>query len=141
MKKTVREEAMDYLARREHSRRELHRKLSVKGFEDAEIIPALDRLNDQGLQDDERFAASYIRHRANAGFGPLRIRFELQQRGLSEALMDQHLYDGEIDWQERMQVAYQKKYRGEPAADKKEQARRLRFLYGRGFTENLDQVR
>ena len=53
--------AMDLLARREHSRRELISKLKVRGFEGEEVEAYLDRLAEKGLQSDHKFAESYIR--------------------------------------------------------------------------------
>ncbi len=47
---------MDLLARREHSRLELYQKLKQKKFEPNIINTELDKLSDEGLQSDERFA-------------------------------------------------------------------------------------
>ena len=77
--------ALGLLARREQSRRELKRKLGQKGYERDEADAALDRLEEQHYQDDERFAGMLVRNRAGQGYGPVRIRMELKTHGLEDA--------------------------------------------------------
>src|SRR5689334_16528538 len=79
--------ALGLLVRREHSQRELQRKLVARGIEKDEAATAVARLRDAGWQDDARFAASLARSRAISGYGPVRIRAELGTHGLpSEAI-------------------------------------------------------
>src|SRR3546814_21124082 len=80
---------MDLLARREHGRVELARKLRQRGAPPELIEQALDRLCEQGLLSESRYLESFVRSRANAGYGPLRIREELAQRGLARADIEQ----------------------------------------------------
>src|SRR5687767_14443475 len=70
------------LVRREQSRRDLKRKLAARGVEADAAEAAVERLAGQGYQDDDRFAASFARDRAAAGYGPVRIRQELAGHGL-----------------------------------------------------------
>src|SRR5690606_10209656 len=90
--------ALGLLVRREHSRKELTRKLVGRGVDPAEVEAAVDKLADAGWQDDERFAESLVRNRAGSGYGPIHIRAELGTHGLDSdavaAAMDG--YDG--DW-------------------------------------------
>lgn len=129
--KSVREQALDYLSRREHSRLELQRKLQSKGFQQEEILEALNRLADQDLQNDQRFAECFIRCRSSLGFGPLRIMMELKQRGIAES--DYQAYLANLDWPEICRGAWQKKFAGQKTKDFKERARQQRFLLQRGF--------
>lgn len=128
----VRRAAMDLLARREHGRTELARKLRQRGAPAELIDDALERLAEQGLLSDERFLESFIRSRAQAGFGPLRIREELGQRGLPRPLIEQALADSPIDWTENLQALWQRRF-GELPGDARERARQGRFLVYRGF--------
>ena len=73
----VRRAAMDLLARREHGRAELTRKLRQRGAPAELIEAALERLADEGLLSESRYIESFIRGRASSGYGPLRIREEL----------------------------------------------------------------
>ena len=78
----VRRTAMDLLARREHGRVELTRKLRQRGALPEMIDTALDRLTEEGLLSESRYLESFVSYRARSGYGPLRIREELSQRGL-----------------------------------------------------------
>ncbi|HVJ31411.1 MAG TPA: regulatory protein RecX, partial [Gammaproteobacteria bacterium] len=69
--------ALELLARREHSRRELTRKLAARGFSDDVVSPVLDKLERTGALADARFTDSFVRSRIGKGQGPQRIRAEL----------------------------------------------------------------
>ena len=90
--------ALGLLVRREHSRRDLSRKLAQRGVEPAEADAAVERLAEQGYQDDGRFAASFARDRASSGYGPVRIRVELAGHGLGEDAIQLALDACEADW-------------------------------------------
>lgn len=129
--------AMDFLARREHSRAELLEKLGRR-FEKTQLEPVLDALADEGLQSDKRFAESFVRHRALRGYGPVRIRQELRQRGVSDSDVAQAFESNAINWLDILGDVVDRKYDA-PPADLKEKARRQRFLKYRGFSH--DQIR
>ncbi len=137
---SCRKAAMDYLARREHSRRELKQKLSRKDFPPDEIESVLDALEQDRLLDDGRFAEAYVHARVNRGFGPVRIRHELRERGVREALAEQALARWRDDWITLAQQQQQKRF-GAMADSYAERARQARFLQHRGFTsEQIWQV-
>ena len=73
----VRRAAMDLLARREHGRVELTRKLRKRGAPEDMIDTALQQLSEEGLLSEARYLESFVAYRARAGYGPLRIREEL----------------------------------------------------------------
>ncbi|MFP6780424.1 MAG: regulatory protein RecX [Gammaproteobacteria bacterium] len=132
-RKQIRQIAIAALARREHSRVELHRKLTSKGFHIDTVESELDRLASERLQDDSRFAEAYIRYRAGHGYGPVKIGIELSQRGVGDALSTHVMEQLEVDWFENSQLAWEKKF-GVRATDYKERAKQARFLQHRGFT-------
>jgi regulatory protein len=134
----VRLAAMDLLARREHGRQELVRKLRKRGAPDELINAALDRLAEEGLLSETRYLGSYIASRARAGYGPVRIREELAQRGLARADIEQALSECEEDWSAHLRDVWQRKFKGKRPADAKERAQQGRFLSYRGFS--IDSV-
>lgn len=75
------------LARREHSRRELDRKLTSRRFTVSAIGCALDSLEAAGYLDEQRFAEMIVRHRRDSAYGPVRIRVELGQHGVPESVV------------------------------------------------------
>lgn len=134
----VRRAAMDLLARREHGRIELSRKLRLRGAPAELIDPALDRLAEEGLLSEARYLESFIRMRANAGYGPLRIREELTQRGLPRSDIEQALRDSGFDWNEQLRAAWQRKFSGTLPSEPRERAKQGRFLSYRGYP--LDMI-
>jgi regulatory protein len=104
----------------------------LKEYEPEEIEEALDKLRDQGLQSDQRFAQSYAEQRARNGHGPLKIKIELIQHGVSESLAETTMSALEVDWQDLARKAFEKKF-PEPAKDLNEKAKRQRFMRQRGF--------
>jgi len=133
----VRRAAMDLLARREHGRMELSRKLRSRGASPDLIEPALEKLADEGLLSEARYLESFVRMRANAGYGPLRIREELTQRGLLREEIEQALRDSGFDWNEQLREVWLRKF-GELPGDQRERARQGRFLSYRGYP--LDSI-
>jgi len=91
---SIRSKAMDLLARREHSAQELRQKLKTREYDIDAIDEILQALKEDRLQSDERFTESYVNHRFNAGVGPLKIRYELRQKGVSDRLVDEFLEPG-----------------------------------------------
>lgn len=92
--------ALGLLVRREHSRRELTRKLAARGIEADEASAAVARLTEAGWQDDGRFAETLVRNRVGSGYGPLHIRAELGQHGIDSEGIQQALASLEVDWDE-----------------------------------------
>ncbi|EED33477.1 regulatory protein RecX [gamma proteobacterium NOR5-3] len=129
---------MNLLARREHSLTELKRKLSQR-FDTEELDAALEKLAEENLQSDERFAQSFTRERMLRGVGPLRIESELRQRGVQSVFIDQALVavpqEERTTWREVAQYVLQRKFGDAPPIDLSDKARRLRFLGYRGFGE------
>lgn len=129
----IRITAMDLLSRREHSRRELKQKLR-KRFEDENLIDQqLDRLSEENLQSDSRYAESLLRQRINRGQGPIRIRQEMRQKGISDSEIEMALAEEQPDWYSLAEETYQRKFGALSPEDIKEKAKRGRFMHYRGF--------
>ena len=128
--------SLGLLASREHSAGELRSKLKKK-YPDGEmhLDAVLERLQEVGLQNDERFAEMFVRYKANKGQGPAKIRHQLRAKSVDGAVISAALSDSEYDWSELAKAVSEKKFGasvGEPLSPK-ERARRQRFLQGRGF--------
>ena len=134
----IRRTAMDLLARREHGRVELTRKLRQRGACPEMIDVALDRLTDDNLLSESRYLESYISYRARSGYGPLRIREELSQRGLARSDIEEALRECGFNWQEQLEDTWRRKFSGQLPEDARERARQGRFLSYRGYP--LDMV-
>lgn len=132
------EQAIGLLARREHSSAELQQKLQQAGHEPDKIHGALATLQQNGLQDDQRFAEAYIRSRLLRGYGELRIRQELKQKGVADDLANLSIQQAEIDWFALAAEVRRKRFGEQCPDDFKDRARQMRFLQYRGFTH--DQI-
>ncbi len=132
--------ALRLLSRREYAVLELRRKLMAKGLCDEKVGAVLGRLQEQGLQSDERYATMLLRETARRRQGPEKLRQTLRQQGIGDALVRQLLMHPEVDWFELAREARNKRFGQEPpqASDIKEKARQARFLASRGF--NHEQV-
>jgi regulatory protein len=154
---TLRGRAIGLLARREHSRAELARKLAqaqhlatpgVKKTDEADETPGaqahlppsrteidqvLDQLEGCGLLSDARAAAAYVRGHA-ARFGTAKLAHSLRARGIDseliEASLAQEVHEDEAT---RAAAIWHGKF-GDAPRDAREWARQARFLQGRGFS-------
>lgn len=126
--------AVGLLARREHSRDELHHKLTIRGFSAEDVEQLLDRLAAQKLQSDDRFAAAYVRMRCSRGYGPQRIRAELRERGITPELIEQTLAAQSDADTPSIDDIWGRKFAGHFPEDYRERARQMRFLQQRGFS-------
>ena len=79
---------MDLLARREHGITELSRKLIVKKFDPQLVEEAIDGLVRENLLSDERFCESMINSRLNRGHGPIKVSFELRNKGVPDHIVE-----------------------------------------------------
>lgn len=135
----VRRAAMNLLARREYARTELIRRLEGRGLP-AELVAAVtDDLVAENLLSDARFAESFIASRAARGQGPMRIRRELEERGVSGDLIDIAFDEAGTDWFARAIAVRRKRFGPAMPADFPDKAKQMRFLQYRGFAP--EQIR
>ena len=134
----ARKKAMDLLARREHGRAELERKLISAGIDADVAAAALQQLADEGLQSDRRFVESFVQSRIRQGKGPVRIHADLGQRGIPARLVGEVLEQAGEDWYALAREVRAKKFGPSQPAEFRDKARQMRFLQYRGFEP--DQV-
>lgn len=139
------DKATRILAMRDHSEHELRRKLAAAptfpgsnqheqpDFTPEDIEKVIAWCYEHRWLDDAQFAARFIASRSRKGYGPQRIRQELQQKGIDRATGEAAMADCEIDWQTIAREMAERKF-GEPLPTEwKERARVQRFLLYRGF--------
>lgn len=142
----MRTRALQYLARREYSRAELHDKLqryaqadedfeqSFDSFESSapvDLEALLDELTARGWLSDAR-ATTQMLHAKRSRFGTQRITHELRQKGIPEELIGAALPALKASELDAAREVWHKKF-GAPPQDAKEKARQMRFLQSRGF--------
>lgn len=136
--KAIEAAAVRLLARREHSTEELKRKLLSKGHDAAQVGAVVEKLLAKRLVSDERFAAGMVRHRAQRGQGPVRIRAELREQGVTDAMIEQEFETADVDWNQLAAEVRRRKFGATPPGDFRLRAKQARFLQYRGFS--ADQI-
>ncbi len=138
----LRRRAMDFLARREHSRHELAGKLRQRfPEENPELIDSvLEKLAAENLQSDRRFAEEYLRMRMRRGFGWLYIRAQLQSRGVADSIVSD-LARPDEEWLNLADdlVASRLCDQENFSPGSRNHQRIFRFLQGRGFPAEIAQ--
>ncbi|MFO6420427.1 recombination regulator RecX [Hylemonella sp. W303a] len=127
--------ALRLLSQREHTRRELERKLAR--FEEAPgtLAQALDELQARGFLDERR-AAESLAHRRASAYGAARLRQEMQDKGLDRELINQTLAGLQDSEEARARQVWQRRFEAAPV-DAKDRARQGRFLLARGFSGDV----
>jgi regulatory protein len=129
------ERALRLLARREHSRWELARKLAPHA-ENAEALEhLLDALESRGYLSDARFAELFVARRRDR-LGRARLSEELKGRGIAREIIERVLAGLEDSEFERARAVWQAKF-GTAPTDARSRARQWRFLHGRGFSPRI----
>jgi regulatory protein len=126
---------MRYLARREHSRAELHQKLQSHVQEGENLDAVLDELEKRNWLSDARAATQWVDAKRSR-FGTQRIAHELRQKGIPENLISEalpQLKETELD---AACEVWRRKFGIQPQ-DAREKAKQIRFLQSRGFSMEI----
>ena len=132
---TVKARAVSLLAQREYSRQALQEKLAAVGQPPAALAQALDQLQARGLVDDARVAETLVNRRSGK-LGGMRMRQELQAKGLSPEVVAETMADLKNTELARAQAIWAKKF-GQLAQDAATRNRQARFLATRGFSGDV----
>jgi regulatory protein len=130
-KPSLKGRALRLLGQREHSRFELERKLRQHEAEPGELARALDDLHAKGFINEQRVLESVV-HRRAPRLGAMRVRQELQAKGLAPEAVAQAVADLQSSEVERAREVWRRKF-GVPAEDPKSRLKQMRFLAARGF--------
>jgi len=133
--RSLRERALGFLARREHTRAELRRKLAPHAESPGQLDALLDDLIQRKLLSEERFAEARA-HVLARKFGAARIERDLRARGVSEEQAANASIEARATEFERARDVWRRKF-GTPPADLKERGRQARFLLSRGFSTDV----
>lgn len=135
----ARDSAMAMLARREHAVRELQTKLLSKGHGRNTVDLVMSKLVEDRLISDQRYAEALVYSRRNGGYGPVRIAYELREKGVDDGIVEEYLDFNDHRWIEELERVRTLKYGETRPSSYQDWAKRANFLSGRGFTS--DQVR
>jgi regulatory protein len=128
--------AMRFLARREHTRAELKRKLAARAQEGDDVDGLLDELAQRGWLSDARYAEQVIRAKSRR-FGPLKLAHYLKGHGVGAVDIDAGIRQAGADGVSSLETVWRSRFRDAPA-NEREKMRQVRFLQGRGFA--IDEI-
>ena len=137
IKLSLRERALRCLARREHSRLELQRKLASHAEESDDIQGLLDDLETRGWLSEKRLVEQTV-HTRRGRYGVVRIVRELRGKGVSEEAISEakpQIRESEL---EAARAVWRKKF-GRLPRNASERGKQIRFMQGRGF--DMDVIR
>lgn len=134
----IRDAAAKYLASRARSTGETKTYLKSKGYEDGEIAAVIADFLDYGYLDDEDYCRQYIKYAFSKGKGPLRVKQELAEKGISRetiafALEDYEMEESDLD---RALAQARKTVAGKPV-DEKMKGRVGRRLVSLGYSTDI----
>ncbi|CAM4440165.1 MAG: Regulatory protein RecX [Legionella sp.] len=129
--------AVRLLSRREHGAIELYEKVRQKGFSSNEAQEAVDTCQQMDLQNDHRFVEVYSRSRIRQGYGPLKIRQELNNKGIDKDIIQDVLQQEDDNWLAYALDVWQKKSKGQQEMSFSEMQKQQRFLLYRGFSMDI----
>jgi regulatory protein len=122
------------LARREHGAHELVNKLAAKGYLEPDIQSALFECQRHGFQSDSRFVENLCRTRIRQGYGPIRIRHELQNLHVDGELISAALQQEQDNWLAYAVEVWKKKYKDPVDLSYTALQKQKQFLLYRGFS-------
>jgi len=127
---------MRFLARREHSRAELERKLSPFAVAGDDVEALVEALASQGWLSDARYAELAVRSKARR-FGPLRVAYQLRGKGVGDETIALAFASAGVDGAASLEKVWASRFSTAPT-DESQRGRQVRFLQGRGFP--LDDI-
>ena len=124
--------AVNIIAARPLSKRELTKRLTGKGSAEADAEAAADWLEDIGALDELSYAKALVRHYSGRGCGEAKLRDELRRRGVPRELWDEAL-ESAPDPAETIEKVIASRLRGR-VPDEKERKKLSDLLLRRGFS-------
>lgn len=108
--KDIRLKIMNALSRREHSEKEIYLKfVNLVNSKDI-LLEEILKLKEEGLISNQRYAEAYIRSRFHSGFGPVRIKYELEKKGVIKTIIKTAFQETDLDWDDKLKSELKKKY-------------------------------
>ena len=123
---------MNALSRREHSEKEIYLKFVNFVNSKDTLLEEILKLKEEGLISNQRYAEAYIRSRFHSGFGPIRIKYELEKKGVIESIIKTAFQETDLDWDDKLKSEFKKKYESNDMKSLNDN-KILKFFLYRGF--------
>ncbi|MDR1537695.1 MAG: recombination regulator RecX [Clostridiales bacterium] len=133
----ARDRALAFLGHKARTRGEVESKLKEDGYPEDLIARTLELLTGYGYVDDLGYAREYIEQRSNAGYGFQQIRWNLEQKGIDAAVLEEAFEHSVAREEEAVLKALLSKTRGEVLTAPAKKMKLYEFLLRRGFPSEL----
>jgi len=134
----AREKAFDMLSGRSLSKKELCEKLSRKGYDEAVVVEVANELEELGYINDYDYAMLFMEHCREKMWGSKKIRYEMNQRGISNDIIEEILSEcNEYDMLDEIKEIIISRYSSRDLTDMKTKASAVRYFASRGFDFSL----
>ena len=131
--KRAKEKALWLISYRDHSKRELVTKIR-KTSDEASAEKAVERMEELGLVDDEKFARRYADELINVKHFAVRaVRYKLAEKGIDRELIEQIIDELDPDPREHIAILLETKYRAS-LSDEKGRRRTIAALQRMGYS-------
>lgn len=130
----LRDAAYRMLSRREHSEQELRRKLMRRSVDPQLVDHLLNQLIAEKLLSNTRFTEAFVHSRKQRGSGPVKLRFELAQRGIDQGMIAQYVPGDSSEWLDIARSVERRKFGERACRSYVEWVKRARYLQRKGFT-------
>ena len=124
---------------RARSVKEVAEYLERKSFTAAVTEATIKKMIEYGYLDDHKFASDYAAYRKLRGYGLIKVRYELINKGIARQVIDSEI-DRQFNPDEdlvRIKELLNKKIPDDEQIDERWLARQVSFLKRRGFQDNL----
>lgn len=135
LKKNIHIYLFNLLSKRDYTCQELSNKLRLKGYDPDLFAAILDEFQQKGFINDYRFAENFINWRRQKGYGPYRVKQELEKRGIPRDLIAELIDMTDNAWAYQAKLIWQKHFKNALPNDLKTRAKQIRFLQNRGFMQ------
>ncbi len=129
-------QALRFLERKPRSCQEIYQRLLLKGFDASEIHETLERLKDMGLLDDRQFAVRYAEEIFSKGYGTLKIRRKLAEKGVKRDIIEETIAEfSDLEKERAKEVLRTQLIRKASKPEEISRKKLLIYLSRRGFSE------
>lgn len=93
-RRSCKDEALFWLEYGDRTEKEMVQRLRKKGYDEREIAQTMAFLTEYSFLDDARYARKFVEMSKEKGHGPIRIRRELQEKGVTSSAADLAMEEG-----------------------------------------------
>lgn len=129
--------AVSLLVKKNYSSGNMKRQLAKLAEKTDDVEHVLCRLTDNHYLNDAEFITYLFEKHIKKLHGPTRIKQEIRQKGFLQALIEQEIEKGNIDWYVLAKEARVRKFGEALPSDSKEKNKQIRYLQYKGYTMDM----